>query len=154
MSAPLSFTTTLAPRGPAAAIVLDDDQVAAIGQGAKRFPVKATVNGYSWRGSVARMGGEFLVGLSKSVRSAAGVEAGDEVRVELVLDTEERAVELPEELTAALAGDPKARAGFDGLSYTHRKECARWIAESKKPETRERRLAKALEQLREGKPPR
>ena len=100
------------------------------------------------------MGGEFLVGLSKAVRTAAGVEAGAEVQVTLELDTEERTVELPEELSAALAGDAKAKAGFDGLSYTHRKEYARWIGESKKPETRERRLVKGLEQLREGKPPR
>lgn len=150
----ISFTTTLQPRGPAAAIVLDDDQVAAVGQGAKRFPVQVTVNGYMWRGSVARMGGEFLVGLNKAVRSAAGVEAGDEVKVELALDSEERTVEVPEALATALAGDAKAKAGFDGLSYTHRKEYARWIDEAKKPETRERRVTRALELLREGKPPR
>lgn len=150
----ISFTTTLQPRGPAAAIVLDDDQVAAVGQGAKRFPVKVTVNGYTWRGSVARMGGEFLVGLNKAVRSAAGVEPGDEVKVELALDSEERTVEVPEALATALAGDAKAKAGFDGLSYTHRKEYARWIDEAKKPETRERRVTNALELLREGKPPR
>lgn len=150
----LSFTTTLQPRGPAAAVVLEDDQVAALGQGAKRFPVKATVNGYTWRGNVARMGGEFLVGLSKAVRTAAGVQAGDQVQVELELDTQERTVDLPDQLSAALAADAEAKAGFDGLSYTHRKEYARWIAESKKPQTRDRRLAQALEQLREGKPPR
>lgn len=149
----LSFTTTLQPRGPAAAVVLEDDQVAALGQGAKRFPVKATVNGYTWRGNVARMGGEFLVGLSKAVRTAAGVQAGDQVQVELELDTQERTVDLPDQLSAALAADAEAKAGFDGLSYTHRKEYARWIAESKKPQTRDRRLAKALELLREGKPP-
>lgn len=149
----LSFTTTLQPRGPAAAVVLEDDQVAALGQGAKRFPVKATVNGYTWRGNVARMGGEFLVGLSKAVRTAAGVQAGDQVQVELELDTQKRTVDLPDQLSAALAADAEAKAGFDGLSYTHRKEYARWIAESKKPQTRDRRLAKALELLREGKPP-
>jgi bacteriocin resistance YdeI/OmpD-like protein/uncharacterized protein DUF1905 len=148
----ISFQTTLEPRGPAAAVVLDDDQVAAVGEGAKRFPVRATVNGYSWRGSVTRMGGEFLLGLNKEVRGAAGVEAGEEVEVELALDSEERTVELPEALTAALARDGGARAGFDGLSYTHRKEYARWIGEAKREETRERRLAKALEMLRVGKP--
>ena len=152
--AAITFTTTLQPRGPAAAVVLDDDQVATVGRGAKRFPVKVTVNGYSWRGSVARMRGEFLVGLSKAVRAAAGVEAGDEVKVVLELDTEERTVELPEALATALAGDAKAKAGFDGLSYTHRKECARWVGEPKQQETRDRRVAKALEMLREGRPPR
>jgi uncharacterized protein YdeI (YjbR/CyaY-like superfamily) len=150
----LAFTTTLEPRGPALAIVLDEEQVEAIGEGAKRFPVKATVDGYTWRGSVSRMRGEFLLGLNKEVRAAAGVEAGDEVAVELELDREEREVELPEALTKALAGDPKAAAGFEVLAYTHRKEYARWIGEAKKEETRERRVAKALEMLREGKPPR
>jgi uncharacterized protein DUF1905 len=62
----------LEPRGPAAAVVLDDAQVAAVGEGARRFPVVATVNGYTWRTSVARMGGEFLLGLSKEVRQGAG----------------------------------------------------------------------------------
>ena len=90
-----------------------------------------TVNGYTWRGSVARMGGEFLVGLNKPVRSAAAVEAGDEVKVELALDTEERTVEVAEALAAALAVDAKPKAAFDGLSYTHRKQYARWIGKSK-----------------------
>jgi hypothetical protein len=128
--------------------------VAELGEGAKRFPVKATVAGHTWRGSVARMRGEFLLGMSKAVRGAAGVEAGDEVAVELELDAEERTIEVPPALAEALAGDAAARAGFDGLAYTHRKEYARWIAEAKKEETRERRVAKALEQLRAGKPPR
>jgi hypothetical protein len=148
------FKAKLEPRGPAAAVVLSDEQVAEVGQGAKRFPVKATVNGHSWRGSVARMRGEFLLGLSKEVRGAAGVEAGDEVEVVLELDTEEREVEMPPALTIALAGNAAAKAGYESLSYSHRKEYARWIAEAKKEETRERRVAQALEKLREGKPPR
>jgi bifunctional DNA-binding transcriptional regulator/antitoxin component of YhaV-PrlF toxin-antitoxin module len=150
----IAFTTTLQARGPAAAVVLDDEQVEAVGHGKKRFPVKATVNGHTWRTTVARMGGEFLVGLNKEVRRAAGAEAGDEVEVVLELDEEERTVEIPPPLAELLAGDDAARAGFDGLSYTHRKEYARWIADAKKPETRDRRLAQALERLREGKPPR
>src|SRR2546423_12872665 len=92
----LAFTATLQGRGPAAAIVLDDEQVAAVGEGAKRFPVVATVNGHTWRTSVARMHGEFLVGLSKAVREGAGAEAGDTVEVELELDTAPREVEVPE----------------------------------------------------------
>ena len=150
----IQFKTTLVARGPAAAIVLDDDQVAAVGEGAKRFPVRATVNHYSWRTSVARMGGEFLVGLNRKVRTAARVEAGDTVEVELALDTEPREVELPAALASALADDPAARAGFDALSFTHRKEYARWITEAKRDDTRDRRVAEALQRLREGKPPR
>jgi hypothetical protein len=150
-SSELTFTATLQKRGPAAAVVLDDEQVATVGQGAKRFPVRATVNDYTWRGSVARMKGEFLLGLNREVREAAGVEAGDTVSVTLVPDTEERTVEVPDDLATALAGDAKAKAAFDKLAYTHRKEFARWVGEAKREETRVRRAAEAIEMLREGR---
>jgi len=145
------LTATLLSRGPAAAVVLDDEHVAAVGEGAKRFPVVATVNGYTWRTTVTRMRGEFLLGLNRSVREEAGVEAGDTVQLELELDTAPREVEVPRALAGALAEDSAARAAFDGLSYTHRKEYARWIEEAKRDETRQRRIAKALEMLRQGK---
>jgi hypothetical protein len=146
----LRLTTTLQPRGPAAAIVLDDEQVATLGEGAKRFPVAATIGDFTWRGSVTRMGGEFLLGMSKAVREGAGAEAGDTVDVLIELDTAPREVEAPEALATALAGDDVARASFERMSYTHRKEYARWIEEAKREETRERRVAKALEMLRAG----
>jgi hypothetical protein len=147
----LQLTTTLEPRGPAAAIVLDDEQVAVLGEGAKRFPVVATIGERSFRLAVARMGGEFLVGFSRAVREEAGVEPGDAIEVRLELDAAPREVEVPEALANALGGDPAARAAFDGLAYSHRKEFARWIAEAKREETRERRVAQALEMLREGR---
>jgi hypothetical protein len=147
----LRFTTTLVARGPAAAIVLDEAQVAVIGEGKRRFPVRATVAGYTWRTSVMVMGSEPLVGLSRAVGQEAGVEAGDEVEVELELDTEPREVELPAALAAALQGDPAARERFEGLAFTHRREYARWVGEAKREQTRERRVAKALEMLREGR---
>jgi hypothetical protein len=146
----LSTKAELVKRGPAAAVVLTDEQVAAVGEGAKRFPVVATVEGYTWRTTVARMRGEFLLGLSREVREGAGVEAGDTVDLELELDTKPREVDVPEALATALAGDANARAAYEKLSYTHRKEYARWIAEAKRDETRERRVAKAIEQLRAG----
>jgi hypothetical protein len=145
------FKTQLQPRGPAAAVILDDAQVAAVGEGAKRFPVVATVNGYTWRTTVVRMGGEFLLGLSKEVRQGAGAEAGDEVDVTLELDTAPREVEVPEALAAALAADPEAKASFDRMAFTHRKEYARWIADAKQEQTRQRRLGQALEMIRAGK---
>lgn len=147
----LSFTTRLEIRGPAAAVVLDEDQVAIIGEGAKRFPVAVMVNGYGWRTSVARMGGEFLIGLSKAVREAAGVQAGDRVEVTVTLDTEAREVIVPEPLAVALAADPVARAAFESMSYTHRKEYVRWVDEARKDETRERRVRQAVEMMRAGK---
>jgi hypothetical protein len=146
----IEIETTLLERGPAAAVVLDQEQVAAVGEGAKRFPVLASVNGYTWRTSVMRMGGEFLVGLNRDVRDQAGVNAGDRVAVKLELDIAPREVEVPEALQAALAADQVARAAFEGMAYTHRKEYARWIAEAKREETRERRLAKAVQMLRQG----
>lgn len=148
----VKMTTTLVRRGPAAAVVLNEDHVAAVGEGAKRFPVRATVNGYSWRTTVTPMRGEFLVGLNRGVRAAAGVEAGDEVEVVVELDTEPREVEVPEALASALRADDTARAAFDALSFTHRKEYARWITEAKRTETRDRRVTQALDQLRRGKP--
>jgi Bacteriocin-protection, YdeI or OmpD-Associated/Domain of unknown function (DUF1905) len=146
----IRFTTQLQPRGPAAAVVLDDDQVAQVGEGAKRFPVVATVNGYTWRTSVARMKGEFLVGLSREVRQNAGAEAGDEVEVALALDEAPREVEVPEALAAALAADPEARASFERMAFTHRKEYARWVAEAKRDETRQRRVEQAVGMIRTG----
>jgi hypothetical protein len=147
----LSFKTRLQPRGPAAAVVLADSQVEVLGEGAKRFGVVATVNGYTWRTSVARMGGEFLVGLSREVRDGAGVQAGDEVDVSLELDTKPREVEIPEALATALASDEEAKAAFDRLAFTHRKEYARWIAEAKREETRQSRIQKALDMIKEGR---
>jgi Bacteriocin-protection, YdeI or OmpD-Associated/Domain of unknown function (DUF1905) len=146
----IQFSTQLQARGPAAAVVLDDTQVAAVGQGARRFPVVATVNGYTWRTSVARMGGEFLVGLNREVREGAGVKAGDDVEVALELDTAPRDVAVPPDLAAALAADPQAKTAFDGMAFTHRKEYARWVAEAKRDETRQRRVQQALDMIRAG----
>jgi hypothetical protein len=147
----IQFRAQLQPRGPAAAIVLDDAQVAIVGEGARRFPVVATVSGYTWRTSVARMGGEFLLGLNREVRQRAGVQAGDEVDVTIELDVAPREVEVPEALAVALAVDPQASECFERMAFTHRKEYARWIAEAKQEQTRQRRAEQALEIIRAGK---
>ena len=147
----ITLTATLVPRGPAAAVVLDDQQVEAIGEGAKRFPVAATINGHTWRTTVTRMRGEFLLGLSRAVREQAGVEAGDTVEVQLALDAAVREVQIPPALAEALAADPTAGAAFERLAYSHRKEFARSVAEAKRDETRQKRVIRALEMLREGK---
>jgi Bacteriocin-protection, YdeI or OmpD-Associated/Domain of unknown function (DUF1905) len=147
----IRFRAELQSRGPAAAVVLDDTQVAAVGEGAKRFPVVATVNGYTWRTSVARMGGEFLLGLSREVRDGAGVQAGDEAEVTIELDEAPREVDVPADLAAALADDPQAAASFERMAFTHRKEYARWVAEAKRDETRQRRVAQAVEMIKAGK---
>jgi bifunctional DNA-binding transcriptional regulator/antitoxin component of YhaV-PrlF toxin-antitoxin module len=118
--------------------------------GKARAPVRGTVNGTPYRTTVAVYGGVPLIGFNKEIRDQAGIAIGDRVEVEIELDDAPRTVELPPPLQVALAANPEAKAAFDGLSFTHRKEYARWIAEAKREETRSRRLAKAIEMLREG----
>ena len=134
----------------ATGIPIPEGVVAAIGSG-KRPAVQVTLGGHSYRTTVASMGGRYFVPLSKENREAAGVAAGDEVAVDIERDAEPRKVTIPPDLADALAGDDAARGLLDRLSYTHRKEYARWIDEAKRDETRQRRLAQALEMLRQGK---
>jgi len=137
----------LEPMGPAGAIVLDDDEVALLST-AKAFPVTVTIGDRSAALRLSRMGGKNLIGFSKAVRAEMGVELGEEFDAVIVADTAERTVQIPDALAAALASDPAAQAAFDALAYSRRKEIARSIAEAKQDATRERRLAKALDELR------
>ena len=118
--------------------------------GKARAPVRGTVNGTPFRTTVAVYGGRYLIGFNKELRAEAGIELGDEVEVVLEHDDEPRVVEVPPELADALAEDGAAKATYDALSYTHRREYAEWIAEAKREDTRERRAAKAIEMLRAG----
>jgi hypothetical protein len=117
--------------------------------GGVRVPVRVRVNGYEFRTTTAVMGGKALIGLKKQVRDGAGVVVGDRVAVEVERDDEPRSVEVPEAFAAALA-EAGLRERFDGLSYTHRKEYVRWIEDAKREETRQRRLAKAIDLLAQG----
>jgi Domain of unknown function (DUF1905)/Bacteriocin-protection, YdeI or OmpD-Associated len=147
----MKFRATVELGGKTATgIEVPDDVVAALGSGG-RPPVTVTVGGHSYRTTVARMGGRFLVPLSAEHRTAAGVAAGDQVDVDIEPDTTPREVEVSADLTEALARDDTARAAFDGLSYTHRKEWVRWVEEAKKADTRATRLAKTVEALHAGK---
>ena len=143
----LRLHTVLEPMGPAGAIVLDDEQVASLSS-AKAFPVVVTVGERTARLRLARMGGKNLIGFSKAVRAELGVELGDEFDAVIAPDAEERTVEVPEVLAAALEADPVARSAFEDLSYSRRKEIARSIAEAKQDATRQRRLEKVLAELR------
>jgi hypothetical protein len=147
----MKFRATVELGGKTATgIEVPEDVVAALGSG-NRPPVTVTIGGHTYRTTVARMGGRFLIGLNAENRTAAGVAAGDEVDVGIELDAEPREVEVPADLAEALAHDDVARANFDGMSYTHRKEWVRWIEEAKKAETRATRLAKTVESLYAGK---
>jgi hypothetical protein len=119
--------------------------------GAARPKVKVTVNGVELRTTVAVYGGRSYVGFRQEIRDAAKIQIGDQIKVRIEADLEERVVELPEGLASGLAKDRAAKKAFDALAFTHRKEYAQWIAGAKKPETRDRRIVKALEMLREGK---
>jgi bifunctional DNA-binding transcriptional regulator/antitoxin component of YhaV-PrlF toxin-antitoxin module len=116
--------------------------------GAKRVPVKATVNGAAYQGSIVRMAGEYMLGIPKAFREAAGIKAGDNIVVTLEADIAERTVTIPSDLARELKKDKKLKTAWDALSYTQRKENARALEDSKKPETRARRLEKTLELLR------
>ena len=142
----IEFEAELTPRGPAAAFLLDDAQVAAIGGGRKAFPVRVTIGEYGFRGRLARMGGENMIGLSRAAREAGGLVIGERYAIRVEFDGEERTVEVPEALAAAL-DSAGLRAEFDKLSYSNRKEIARSVAEAARAETRERRIARALELL-------
>ena len=132
----------------ATGIPVPDEVIAGLG-GSNRPAVTITINGYTYRTTAVRMGGRFLVPLAAENREAAGVEAGDEIVVDIENDTAPREVVLPADLDAAM--DDTARTAYDGLSYTHRKEWVRWVEEAKKPETRATRIEKTVAGLREGK---
>ena len=143
----LHLNTVLEPHGPAAAIVLTDEQVAAFGAG-KAFPVVVDFGDRRIRLRLARMGGLNMIGFSKAARAEVGVEPGQEIDVTITVDTAEREVVLPPALTTELDADPALRAAFDALSYSKRKEHARQVAEAKTEETRVRRVEKVLAALR------
>jgi hypothetical protein len=145
----MDFTTTVVLGGrTATGLQVPDEVVEALGSG-KRPPVVVTVGGYTYRTTVAPMGGAFWVPLAAEHREAAGVAAGQQVTVGIELDTAPREVALPDDLSAAL--DDSARAAFDGLAPSHKKEWVRWVEEAKKPETRATRIEKTVEGLKAGK---
>jgi hypothetical protein len=147
----MKFNTTITQgEKTATGIRVPDDVIAALGSG-KRPSVRVTLNGYTYRTTVAVMGGAFMFGVSADVRKKAGVAGGDQVDVEIELDTEPREVTVPEDLQQALADDPEARQFFDGLSYSHKSAYVLWIESAKKDETRQRRIPEAVRMLKEGR---
>ena len=120
-----------------------------------RVPVRCTVNGFPFRSSVFAAGdGTHYMVINKEVRAGANVKGGQTVSMTMERDTEPRVITPPAELASALKGNKAARAAWDKLSYTHRKEYARAVEEAKKPETRERRVERAIAELSAGKKPR
>lgn len=119
--------------------------------GSGRPPVRGTVNGFPFRSTLGRRGGQWYMVVNRAVREGARAEAGQRVLVEMERDDEPRDVAVPDDLRAALAADDTARTHFDDLPYSHRKEYVDWIASAKRDETRRRRIEKAAAMLREGR---
>jgi bacteriocin resistance YdeI/OmpD-like protein/uncharacterized protein DUF1905 len=117
----------------------------------KRPAVRVTINGYTYRTSVGSVDGRSMLPLSAEHRQGAGIAAGDEVDVEIALDTEPRTVTVPPDFAAALDQDGDAREVFDGLAYSHQQRFVLSILEARTAETRQRRIANALTTLHEGR---
>jgi hypothetical protein len=141
---------TATPRGGGGTLIPVPREVAAKLGGLKGMPkIRAVIAGTHYRGSLMPMGdGTYCLGVLKSIQEAAGVSQGDTITVELGLDTAPRTVALPVDLAKAIKGDKRASAMWEALSYTNKKEMASSIDGAKRPETRERRLAQAIESLR------
>lgn len=144
----MNFRAHVEPPEPMRGLEIPQEIVEALGAGA-RPPVTITINGHSWKSRVAVMRGRRLLGLSNANRRAAGVVTGDEVEVEIELDTEPRAVIEPPDFARALDADVVARAAYDRLADSHKREHVRAIESAKKPETRTRRIEKAITMLRD-----
>jgi hypothetical protein len=142
-----TFTTTVRQEGKSATgLQVPAEVVDALGKG-KKPPVKVHINGYTYRTTVAVMGGVFMLSLSAENREAAGVKAGDTVEVTVELDTEPRTVDIPDDLAAALSEKQGAAAAFDGLPYSTRKEYVRQVESAKAEDTRSRRIAGIVAKL-------
>ncbi len=146
-----TFTATIQNAGGGGAFVeVPFDVEAAFGS--KKPKVKALIEGIPYRGTLVRMGTEcHLLLILKSIRDQAGKSFGDEVEITVEADAEPRVVDVPLDLKKALGKDRDAKAIFDKLSYTHQKEYVTWITEAKREETRQARLAKTIEMLKQGK---
>jgi hypothetical protein len=146
------FRTTILQSGATATgIQVPVEIVDALGAG-KRPKVSVTINGYTYRSSIAVMGGDFMVSLSADNRAGAGVASGDHVDVDIELDTAPRVIVVPADFAAALDAEPTARRTFDTLSYSNQSWHVYQVEGAKTADTRQRRIVKSVEVLRDGRP--
>ena len=143
-------TTILQGDKTATGIQVPDHVVEALGAG-KRPKVLVTIRGYTYRSSIATVSGAYMVGVSAENRAGAGVAGGDEVDVDIELDTAPREVTVPADFAAALDAEPNARRTFDALSYSNKSWHVLQIDGAKTDETRQRRIVKSIEALRDGR---
>ena len=143
----MDFRTVIEQSGPTATgIPVPDEVVAGLGPG-KRHAIIVTLNGHSYRSSVAPYRGKYMIALSAEHRTKAGVAGGDAVEVTIELDDQPRTVVEPAALTAALGADPAARTAFDALSYSNQRRHVLAIEGAKTDTTRQRRLDSVLAEL-------
>ena len=147
----MQFRTTIQQSGrTATGIQVPAEVIDALGAG-KRPPVTVTINGYTYRSTVAVVGGVYMVGVSAEHRAGAGVAGGDEVEVDVDLDTAPREVDVPADFAAALAAEPEARRTFDGLSHSNKSWHVLQVEGAKTDETRQRRITKSVDILKQGR---
>jgi hypothetical protein len=147
----MRFRTMILQSGrTATGVQVPEEVVQALGAG-RRPAVKVTVNGYTYRSTVAVMGGAFMISLSAEHRAAAGAAGGEEVDVDIDLNTAPREVSVPADFAAALDAEPAARRTFDGLSYSNKSWHVLQVEGAKTDETRQRRIAKSVDILKQGR---
>ena len=148
----MKFRATILLAGKTATGIEVPHEVIAGLDAGKKPPVRVTIGDHIYRTTIASRGERFLIPVSAENRESAGVSAGDELDVKVELDTEPREVSVPSDLAAELERDAKARDFFETLSYSQRKWYVLPIEQAKTDETRQRRIAKSVEALREGRP--
>jgi hypothetical protein len=145
------FRTTIKQSGKTATGIEIPEKIVEALESGKRPAVKVTINGYTYRSTVAVMGGVYMVGVSAEHRAGAGVAGGDKVDVDIELDTAPREVSVPADFAVALDAAPKARKTFEGLSYSNKSWHVLQVTGAKTDETRQRRIEKSIAMLRQGR---
>jgi len=146
----MRFHTTILGTGKTTAGIEIPAEVVESLRAGRRPPVRVTINGYAYRSTVAVMGGAYMVGLSNDHRAASGLAGGDEVDVDIELDTEPREVSLPTDFAEALAADPAAQATFEKLSNSNKGWHTYQLDHAKTDATRQRRIARSIAALKNG----
>jgi len=147
----VKFQATILQSGKTATgIVVPPDIVEDLGAG-KKPPVSVTINGYTYRTSIAVMGGDYMIPVSAEIRAGAGIAGGDEVDVEVEVDTQPREVVVPADFTEALALNGAANTFFNGLSYSNKRRFVLSIEDAKTLETRLKRIEKSIGMLQESR---
>lgn len=146
----MRFETTLLKIGNNTGVVVPEEVLLALDAG-KKPPVVVTIGDFTYRSSIASMGGRYLIAFSAANRAATGLVGGEDIEVELVLDDAPRVVEVPDDLAAALDAEPAAKAFYETLSYSNKRKHVEPIVAAKAPETRARRIEKSIASFLDGK---